>query len=262
MRNIFYLLAVLMLASACVTNKKVTLLQKDDVTRKDMPRDTVVRTYDLRKHEYRIQPEDIIRISFDNVVDERYDFFSDPNDNRIMGGGQAGAVALTGRVVDTNGNIEFPVVGKIQVAGLTVFEAEERIQTFARQFMDEAVVKVRLVNFRVTVLGEVYRETTVTTFYNRISLPEAIGMAGGMGELADRSKVKIIRQKGDQVEVGYVNLLDEDLIFSPYYYVHQNDIIIVPPLRQRSFRRYFGPNIQIFVSSVTTLLLVINLLNR
>jgi polysaccharide biosynthesis/export protein len=64
------------------------------------------------------------------------------------------------------------------------------------------------------------------------------------------------------VEVGYVNMLEEEFILSPYYFVHQNDIIIVPPLRQRPFRRYFGPNIQIFVSSVTTLLLVVNLINR
>jgi polysaccharide biosynthesis/export protein len=258
------LIAVLLLASACVTNKKITLLQKDDIRQKDMPRDTVVRTYDLRKHEYRIQPEDVLRITINNLTDEKYDFFNDSQAGRIAGGGgaQGGLINLMGDLVDQNGEIEYPVVGKIKVAGLTVFEAQEKIQKIAEDYIEEPVVKVRIVNFRFTILGEVNGESTVTTLNNRVSLPEAIGMSGGFSELADRSKVKIIRQKSDSTQVAYINVLDENFMFSPYYYVHQNDIIIVPPLRQRPFRKYFGPNMQLFVSSVSTLLLIITLSSK
>ena len=91
---------------------------------------------------------------------------------------------------------------------------------------------------------------------------EAIGMAGGLGELADLKNVKVVRQVEDIAEVHYVNLLEEEFIESPFYYVHPNDIIIVPPLRQRPFRNYFGENLGLIVSSLSLFLLVLSLITR
>jgi polysaccharide export outer membrane protein len=88
---------------------------------------------------------------------------------------------------------------------------------------------------------------------------EAIGMAGGLGELADRSKVKIVRQVGDRADVFYVNLLEEEVLEKQHFYVMQNDIIMVPALKQRPFRIYWSENLSILVSTLTLVLLIFSL---
>ena len=132
------------------------------------------------------------------------------------------------------------------------------VQKMTSEYLEEPVVKVRLLNFRFTVIRDVTAES-INTFNNRLSMMEAIGLAGGMGELADLKNVKVVRQHEDLAKVHYVNLLEENYIESPYYYVHPNDIIIVPPLKQRTFRNYFGENLGLIVSSLSLLLLVLNL---
>jgi len=253
----FYLVCLCCFAS-CVTNEKIQYLQKDDVNIKDLPKDSVVREYNLVDYEYKIQPEDVLSINFESLTPDEYNFFSSTGTQGSNIINQASA-ALTGELVDIEGNVEFPVVGKIKVAGLTVFQAQDHIQSKVKSYILDPVVKLRIVNFRFTVLGEVDRENTITSLNNRISMLEAIGLAGGFGELADRSAVKLIRQKGNKVEVQYLDFLNEDFMNSEYYYVHQNDMIVVPALKQRAFRKYFGPNLALIVSSVSFLLLVLNL---
>jgi polysaccharide export outer membrane protein len=252
-----WVLAIGWFAFACVPNKKITLVQKNDVKNKDVPIDSIVRTYSVGLWDYKIQPQDVLSIRFESLTPEEFDFLnsSGAQQNNMANPAMAG---LYGELVSIEGDVTYPVVGKVHVAGLTIFEIQDKLQKLADQFLDSPKVVVRLLNFRVTVLGEVNREGQITMTNNRVSILEAIGIAGGVGELADRSKVKLIRQRGDSVDIQYLNLLDENLILSPYYYVYQNDIVVVPPLRQRNFRRYFGPNLALVTSSLSLLLLTLN----
>jgi len=261
LRLVLFVVFGIIILSSCVTNKKIQYLQKDDVNTDQIILDSVIRTYKLRKYEYRIQPHDILSVRIQSLTDEEYDFFS-KSSSQIQGGLQGGAIALMGDLVDENGDIEFPVVGKLKVGGLTIFEIQDKIKKMAVEYVDDPIVKVRLLNFRFTILGEVKEEGTTNSFNHKISLPEALGLSGGTSELADRSKIKLIRQYGDSVDIQYINLLDESFVNSPYYYIHQNDILIVPALKQRPFRNYFTQNLGIFLSSITTLLLVFNLVTR
>jgi polysaccharide export outer membrane protein len=256
MRSILFFVCVLALLSSCVTNKKAVFLQKDDVNKKDLPKDTIMREYDLPSFDYKIQPNDLLGIRFQSLTPEEFDFF---DNTRMQGNLIGGAGLMFGELVDDNGEINYPAIGKVKVAGLTVFEAQEKLQQLAEQYLESPVVKVRLLNYRITFLGEVNGEGIVTLPNNRVNLMEAIGQIGGFTELADKRNVKLIRQREGKTEIIYLDLLDEEFLESPYYYVHQNDIIVVPPLRQRPYRRYFGQNLSLFISSLSLLLLVYNI---
>lgn len=254
----------ILILGACVPAKKLVYYQKDDElkNRKDIPKDTVVRTHLLNIQEYRIQPLDLLNIQFETLSNEGdlFDFLSkiSPQARSV----NANAAALTGILVDKEGNIEYPVLGKIKVGGLTLFQAQDGIKSAASEFIPDVAVRVRMLNFRFTVLGEVNGEQTVVSGNTRLTMSEAIGLAGGLGELADRSNIKVIRQNEDKTEIHYVDLLNEDFLESKYYYVQQNDVIIVPPLKQRTFRRYFTGNLGIITSTISFVVLIVTLTTR
>lgn len=255
--------ALVLLLGACVPNRKIVYLQKDDLKhRNEIPKDTILRSHTLKIREYRIQPLDVLSINFETLSKENdaFDFLSKLNTNAGNSGGGGGSSAmLNGILVDTKGDIDYPVLGRIKVGGLTLFQAKDSIQKKASQFLPDVVVRVRMLNFRYTLLGEVNGEGTITSNNTRLTMMEAIGLGGGLSELADRSHVKVLRQSGDSTKVFYVNLLKEDYVESPYYFVQQNDVIIVPPLKQRPFRRYFTNNLGIITTTISFLVLIVTL---
>jgi polysaccharide export outer membrane protein len=210
--------------------------------------------------DYRIQPEDIISVRFESLTSKDFDFLNQHEGNQQVPNISGANTQLVGELVDNNGEIPFPFIGKVKVSGFTVFEVQNNIQKIAEQYLESPVVKVRLLNFRFTVLGEVNREGTIVINNNRTSLLEAIGWSGGMTDLADKANLKLIRQQNGQTTVQYLNLLDEDFIKSPYYYIHQNDVLIVPALKQRAYQKYFGKNLALLISSISLLLLTFTLL--
>ena len=254
------LVGLVLIISSCVTNKKYIYLQKGDVNKKNLAKDTVVRDYDLQSFDYKIQPEDIISVRFESLTPREFDFLrgdEQVNMNLAMGG-----ALLIGELVDKNGEIPFHVIGKVKVSGLTVFEIQEKLQALANEYLESPIVKVRLINFRITVLGEVNREGTVTLGNNRVGFIEALGLSGGLTDLADKANVKLIRQQNEKAEIQYINLLDENFLNSPNYFVHQNDILIVPALKQRAYRKYFGQNLSLVLSSISLLLVVSSFIKK
>jgi polysaccharide export outer membrane protein len=242
--------------TACTTNRKYMLLQKNDVNKANQPTDSIVRSYEIEKFDYKVQTNDILNVRFESLTPKEYDFLGGQaplNGNTVIGG-----ALLMGDIVDEAGEIPFPVVGKVKVSGYTVFQIQENLQELANKYLESPIVKVRLLNYRITFLGEMNREGVVTLNNNRVTLLEALALAGGVSDLADRTSVKLIRQKGQHSEVVYINLLDEDFMLSPYYYVFQNDVVVVPPLKQRPFRKYFATNLALVISTLSLLIIALN----
>lgn len=249
---------------SCVPNKKITYLQKKDISNRTFKRDTTLRSHSLTFNEYKIQPLDMVSINFETLSDETdaFNFLSKLSPQSSVPTAAATGLIQNGIFVNSEGYIEYAVLGKIKLAGLTIFQAQERIRSAALKYIPDVIVRLRMLNFRFTLLGEVNRESTVVSLNPRVTMMEAIGLAGGLSELADRSAIKVIRQMGDKTEVYYINLLDENFIESSHYYVQQNDLIIVPPLKQRAFRKYFTSNLAIITSAISFALLIYTLRNR
>lgn len=253
--NIVWLTFSLLLLGSCVTNKKIQYLQYGNET--DNQQDTTVRQYNSVYYAYKLKPEDQVSVQFESLTPKEFDFLNPVIGQQLTN--MAVNPQLTGKLIDPEGNIPFPFIGKVKIAGKTLYEAEEYLRQIADEYLDSPVVRVRLLNFRVTFLGEVNKEGTVLITNNQISLAEAVGWAGGLTDFAARDRIKIIRQEGGQTEVRYVNLLDEKFITSPYYYVYPNDVIVVPPLKVRPYLKYTTQNLTFLISVLNLAFIVISL---
>ncbi len=138
-----------------------------------------------------------------------------------------------GYLVDANGTIDFPVLGPLPVAGLTLPQVKDTLERCLKTYLNEAVVTVRFMNFRITVLGEVNQPGTYTLSSPRVTLLEAIGRAGDLSPYANRTNILHIREQNGQRIYTRINLQSGELFSSPVYYLQQNDIIYIEPNRAK-----------------------------
>jgi len=136
-------------------------------------------------------------------------------------------------LVDINGNIDFPVLGKIKLAGLSRVQATELIKDMLKDYIKNPIVNIRTINFKVTVLGEVRRPGSYTILNERITIIEALGLAGDMTIQGERSNVLVIRENNGKKTYTRVDLRNESVFNSPVYYLSQNDVIYVEPNKSR-----------------------------
>lgn len=166
-----------------------------------------------------------------------------------------------GYLVDEKGFINFPIVGRVNLLNRTTQEAADIMTSVLSRQVNKPYVTVRVVNFQVTILGEVGRPIVLNVNRERMTLPEAIGLAGDLTIFGKRENVLVVREQGAQREFGRVNLNDRSLFRSPYYYLQPNDMIYVEPKRSKKVQagRVFPylPTVFSGASLLLTLLLVI-----
>ena len=136
---------------------------------------------------------------------------------------------LNGYLVDKNGDINFPELGRVNVAGRTIKETEEHIHDKLSNYIKKPTVSVRVINTKVTVMGDVRKPGTFSLSEERLTLPQAIGLAGDLNIKGDRHEILIIRNNGGQREVKRIDFTKSDWMNSDFYYLKQNDIVYVQP---------------------------------
>jgi len=163
---------------------------------------------------------------------------------------------ITGYLVDQEGNINLPLIGKVHVAGLTKTEAIQLLQEKISKFVTNAVVNIRIQNYKITVLGEVARPGVYTVTDERITIPQAIALAGDLTIYGQRHNVQLRRLENGENKCYFIDLTSPDLFSSPNYYLLQNDILYVSPNGTRVRTSTSNQNIPLTISIITALLTV------
>lgn len=246
MKNIFPFLALLLILSSCDSYKRVVYVQNagsqvvyDSVATVNIPDVT-------------LKAGDLLTITINSNVPEAAAPFNLP----LVPGGEAmknyaisgssiggGGGGLQNYLIDYNGNITFPILGEIHAAGLTKSELVKLLQSkiSPAYIKDEPIILIRYANYKISVLGEVGRPGLINVNNERLSIFEAISMAGDLTVYGRRDNVLIIREnENGQRDKVRIDLRDPKIIDSEYYYLQQNDVLYVQPYSQKSRATYIG----------------------
>lgn len=200
------LMAVLLISSCGVTKKSVYFSDMADTS-------GVRKLTPAAFEEPVILPDDIVRIQVQTLAPEAP--VADP--------------ASTSYLVDKEGLVQLPLIGAVKIAGLTTIQARELVREKAAKYYQSPTVQLQLTNFKVTVLGEVARPAVYTMPNERVTLLDALGLAGDLTIYGKRSNVLLVRSTGAQKEFVRFNLNSSSIYQSPYFYLKQNDMIYVEP---------------------------------
>lgn len=203
-----------MLSQSCITRKDISYFQ--DIT------DSVSTQPITRNFEAVIQSGDLLSIHVTSLSKEASSFFN------VIGEATDQQVANT-YLVDAAGNIEMPLIGSIKVGGKTTQIAKTEIKDKLEKYLSGPTVNMRIRNFKVTVLGEVLNPGVYTIPNEKITLVEALGLAGDMTIFAKRINVLVIREETGQRKFVKLDLTSKAFFESEYYYLHSNDVLYVEP---------------------------------
>lgn len=254
-KNCFLLLLGLLAIVSCTSYKEVPYLQNTS----ELDTTKVMELYDAR-----IQPKDLLTITVNSEDAEA----AIPFNLTIAVPYNTSTRYLTSQptlqtyLVDNDGYIEFPTLGRLQVGGMTKTEVEQMIKDKLQpHFTNVPIVNVRMVNYKISVLGEVLRPNTYTISNEKVNIFEALALAGDLTIYGKRDGVKLIREHTDGTkEIVPLNLNDANIIYSPYYYLRQNDVLYVQPNKAKAQNSDVGSMTSLFFSATSIMISFVNLL--
>ena len=266
-KSIAILMAAITLAS-CQSYKKVPYLQSYESLTDKSYKEIVINEVNQQDTLYdaRIQPKDLLNITINttdpqaaapfNLTMQTYNNIAQSNASTTS------QPALQQYLVDNAGEIDFPVIGRLQVGGLTKNAAENLIREQLRPYLKEIpIVTVRMSNYKISVLGEVNSPGTFTINNEKVNIFEALAMAGDMTVYGLRDNVRLIREDADgHQHIITLNMNRADIIQSPYYYLQQNDILYVTPNKTKAKTADISASTTIWFSVVGTLVSLASLI--
>ena len=230
--------------TSCVSSKKIVYFQEEvGKSVASIP----------QKYEPLLEADDLLTITVGAINSEAAVPFN------LYEGAQSTPVQY---LVNSNGEIDFPVLGTLKVAGFTTKELSEQLKIRLKDYLKNPTVNIRLVNFKVTILGDVKAPGAYTIASERITIIEALGLAGDLQIQGNRKSVTLIREKGGERTFVPIDLTSKKLFDSPYYFLAQNDVIYVEPNKVKINSSVVGANTSIILSSISILVTLITLFTR
>jgi polysaccharide biosynthesis/export protein len=253
MRKILYNLLLLVAITSCISKKELVYMQNEKL------KENTPTLFNTPVQEYKLQPTDVLSIKVLSVQPELSEQFNIINPNNAFGISGPSSLYLSGYSIDKNGNIRLPNIGELKVAGLTTMQAQELIQRNLNRYMTDATVVLKLISFKISVLGEVRQPGYYYIYHEQANLFEGLGMAGDLTQGASRDNVKLIRQTPGGTEIVLLDLKDPNLVQSQYYYLKPNDVIYVEP-RRSQIKRENLVVVSAALSVISTAVLLLNFL--
>ena len=243
-------LCLILMLGSCSVPKEVTYFQGiDDVTKEQL--DKMNQTYSAT-----ITEDDLLTITvtaWDPAVVTPFNpppyAYTTQGETNVSTTQQ-----LRTYLVDKEGNINFPVLGKVHVAGLTKQQLIEDMQNRIHQYVKDVMVNVQIVNYKITVLGEVSRPGNVTIRNDRVSILDALGQVGDLTINANRKNILIIRDNNGHKEYTRVDMTDPQIFASPYFYLKQNDVVYVEPNNAKKRNANYSSAQQYTLTIISTIL--------
>lgn len=251
---------LLLVISSCGNYKRFTYLQVPQSGTSDS-------LYQAKTSYYKLQPADVLHVkvlSLDENITKMFN--SDATlSNPSLTGNTAGSMYLTGYSIDKEGYITLPILGKISLVGLTIEEAKQKIQEITNSYLTDARIDLKLVSFRISLLGEVKSPGQYNIFNDKANILEAISMAGDITYNGSRKNLLIVRNTTNGTKTIKVDLTQRSLLSSDQYYLQPNDIIYIEPLKSTAFRirvSDYSVLLTLITSTITAALLVTQALNK
>ena len=248
MKNLYfiklYLFIVIILSYSCAPMDDIVYLNKM----------YNVENTNTNNAEHIIQKGDILDIKIISNNKNYFEIFNISNSPDNPNTTDAN-LFVNGFVVNQKNEIEIPTIGKINLYGLTIEETKLKIEKSVKEFILEATVIVKLINFNITVLGEVKKPGNYIIYDNEVSLLKIIGLAGDLTDFGNRKKIKIIRDS----KINTLDITNSAFLYNEFYYLKSGDIIYVEP---RNAVRLRSSSAQTFISAASTVALIANIILR
>lgn len=253
-RKLSLFIGIAILLTSCYSHKKTTYITDGNFS------STTPTHFNTTDFQYFLQPHDVLSItvkSLDEVNAQLFNVQTQQNYGNITGN----SLFLSGYSIDSKGAVKLPIVGEVKVANLTVEQAEKLIQEKVDEYLVNSTVLVKLVSFKIAVLGEVRNPGYYYVYNAEANIFEGLSMAGDILESGNLKKVKLVRNTATGTDVFLLDLTDPDIMESENFYLLPNDIVFVEPLKARTSRT----NLELFTfvsSAVTTLILILNYIDN
>jgi polysaccharide export outer membrane protein len=243
----------LLFLSSCASKKETLYLNNlsDSVLKQSIP---------LAKFsEPTIQTDDILSISIQTISPSATSASIQPSSG--IGSSSASQSSVSGYLVDSKGEVQIPMIGKLKLSGLTTNEARDTILNKASVYLKDPVVQVRFVNFKITVIGEVNKPAAYTVASEKVSILDVLGMAGDLTIYGRRENIMLIRDNGDKKDIIRLNLASSNITQSPYFYLKQNDVIYVEP-NHNKINTNNAANRQTLTTAISIISIILVLITR
>lgn len=260
-RNVvlFLFVSLLLFFASCTSQKNLMYFQQEEQN------DTIVHyKYTYPKGEsnyspnYILEERDVLYVTIKSSVDvESNRFFSD--DRSAYSVQSESGIYLNSYVIDKNGQINLPVVGKIKLNGLTLEEATTKIEEKVAEWIVGPVVICKMVSFKISILGDVNRPGTYTFYQDNVSIFDVVSAAGDLTYYGNRAEVKIIRKTSTYDEIIKVDLRDANILKNPIYYLQPGDIVYVRSNKATKSLSYFSQPLSTITSSLSLITTIVTL---